>query len=65
MSNGSWWVGGGIDSNYWKMNAVEYTDGGDFERGVHLPIFVYDHCAVKLDENRIFLAGGMRDTYTL
>ena len=64
LANGSWLVAGGIDSTYWKMDAVEYTDGGRFERGNPLPVAVFDQCMVRLDDTRVFLAGGIRDLST-
>ncbi len=61
LNNGSWLVAGGIDTNYWKMDTVEYTDEAVFQLGEKLPEFVYNHCVVRLDDTRLLLAAGSRD----
>ncbi len=65
MTNGSWMIAGGLDKNVSKMNTAECTNTDSFEQGKNLPISVYDHCLVRLDDTRLFLAGGIRNENTM
>ncbi len=64
MANGSWLVSGGLDSTYYSTNTQEYTEGNAFKHGHDLPLAVHEHCIVRLDDTRYFLAGGMSDLDT-
>lgn len=58
MNNNEVWIAGGFNGNEYLSSIEIFKDGKWTKSSVELPGKVYQHCIVKIDENRVLLTGG-------
>ena len=59
LANGDWWISGGWNGPVRYASTEIQGSDGTWTPSVDLPTELQRHCMVKIDENRILLAGGV------